>query len=255
MGKTIIKNHADLAAQSYAYAYNNAFFEKPFVSSGILAPLIDYQIAQDGDNTRFVYFGSLNSRGALPWFVQDVQQNGIDSPFYGCVLCTLSGAIDRSQDGNDWQPYKNKAFWAGAMDAHRHFYLITDIAWYYNKGNPDPFLGTCREILWLLDNGYAAHADPAYPKYTLFTPLETPGILSILKYDCDDKKNESVRLACLIRNILKERAQLPLSRSLMPHERHVSSNLISEVATKGFFAPSKESDVKASVAAIIGCIK
>ena len=230
MRTTFRDNHAEEAAKSQQYAEDQSFFMEREISSPQLSSLIDYKIAQDRSASRFVYFGSQNPSGIFPNLVLDVISHGISSPFYGCVLCPISAETDRFADGNKWEPYKNKAFWAGAMDKQRFFYLLTDIAWYYNKGVPNPESGTCIEILWLLDNGYAAYPDPLYPKATIFVPPKNPGIFSMIKHNPEDNLQNTTRLRDLIQNILSTRNTSHRTGNVsttMPH--HVDSSLLSNI--------------------------
>ena len=170
-----------------------------------LAPLIDYKIAYDCHKSSPVYFGSQNPKGLFPHFVNDVLNKGVRSQYFGQVLCTGSGAINRSEDGGHWCQYKNAAFWAGAIDKKRPFILLTDISWYYNKNNPNITKGTCNEILWLLDNGYTAVAHHNNPEYTLFIPpKESPKYSTINTYN-QNNSFDQYRVASLIRNILQQR--------------------------------------------------
>lgn len=199
-------NHKQLAIFSGEFAATHDFFSASLVYSHDLSNLIDYKIAQDGDKSLPIFFGSQNPQGPFPYLVEDVKANGTASRYYNSVLCPLNGAIDRSGDGGIWEPYKNKAFWAGGIDANRHFILVTNIAWYYNKGKPNPMSGTCREMLWLLTNGYTARPVPSNPIFTIFSPSPTPAIFSIIS--TGDQKEEVNKLQNLICDILQQRSRL-----------------------------------------------
>lgn len=239
-------NFINLSVSSQEYAEQHNFFSSSVISSHLLTPLIDYQIAYDMDPSFFIYFGSQNPNGYFSKLVDDVVQNGEQSPFFGTVLCPLSGAINRDADGGKWEYYKNQAFWAGGIDAHRAFYLLTDIAWYYKKGKPDPHSGTCQEILWLLDNGYTAFPDPKNPKATIFIPSSTPGILSIIQCIPEDYQNNADRLALLIESVLKARNQKRYLESC-PYKHAVADLNLSKIQSPNrFFKEPKTAVVQSN---------
>lgn len=196
------------AKESAEIAKKANYFRDTVSSSHQMVRLVDYRVAQDGDISKRIYFGSQNPKCPFPHMVEDVRQKGTDSDYYNSVLCPLTGLINREGDNGKWEFYKNMAFWAGGMDAGRTFVLVTNIAWYYNKGKPDPDSGACREILWLLFNGYTAEVDSTNIEYTIFLPSSTStrGIFSIFK-DGDPKKETAI-LERLIRRILSERTVL-----------------------------------------------
>lgn len=209
MSRSNITDHKERSVFSSEFAAAHDFFRGPIVYSHDLSKLIDYQIAQDADTSLPIFFGSQNPQGVFPYLVEDVRSKGVSSQYYNSVLCPLHGAIDRSGDGGIWEPYKNMAFWAGGMDANRSFILITNIAWYYNKGAPNPMSGTCREILWLMANGYTARPDPSNPVHTIFFPSPNPSIFSIISKG--DQEEEMGKLKGLIQNILQQRSKLTRS--------------------------------------------
>lgn len=174
----------------------------------------DYQEAYQGKGD--IFFGSL--RGEFKKYRNDVVKNGEQSVFYGKVLCPER--VGRSDGEVEWKYYKNKAFWAGGIDQRRTFVLVSDIKFYMKNGRVDPNKGTCKELLWLFDNGYSFSPASDNVK-TIARPDPRKRNFIIRDYslsNISEYKNAKEKLEKLIVDVVQKRKQ---NLSRMDHNQLV----------------------------------
>jgi len=147
-----------------------------------------------------VLFGNLIDLAHEP-ATYHLLKNGIDSKYCGWVFQV-------GHHNEEWTINKDAYFYAGAIEAHKKFQLITDINYCINgeiikfnnfmkmhgeyfKIHPTHCMErtdivgvTFREILWMLDNGYSYRVSERNHLETVFEPpFRRKGCVKIINYD------------------------------------------------------------------------
>jgi len=105
---------------------------------------------------------------------EDIDHYGKKSKYFGRVFYPEIKNPVTGQRGK-YTPQKNRAYWAGAINAGRTFVLRTSI-WRYSR-----LSGTVIEILWLKDNGYTFSFDPNNPTMMICTPPQNKNHDAIIR--------------------------------------------------------------------------
>lgn len=114
-------------------------------NTNIFQAMTDYQEAQQGHGP--VYFG---------------RRQHVNAP-----TRPLGSALYPERRGEQWDYEKNKAFFAGAINAQRSFILVSDIE---TETGALQNGYTCDEIRWLQDVGYTFTPDPNNIRQTVAQP-------------------------------------------------------------------------------------
>lgn len=155
----------------------------------------------------------LKENEVLTTYYKDLEKSEKNSRYYGRVFYP-----ERRDDGDGkeiWTYKKNRAFWAGAIDAKKEFVLVTPIEHYQ-----DGFIsGTVSEILWLHDNGYSFGPVKNNPFKTGIIPPERAKTNSFVKnYEKIIQlgpNNEEIlanRLKAIIERVIEARNQMISAR-------------------------------------------
>jgi len=129
--------------------------------------LPDYQEAFQNADKEYVFIGHPDD---LEEYKQDIYYNQEASQYFGCALLP-----ERRQE--EWNYEKNKAFFAGAIDAKRSMLLISNIEHFKVGGT------TVDELFWLQDNGYEFRLLQENPLQTLAIPTNVSDNPQIRDYD------------------------------------------------------------------------